>query len=204
MMIAVFLNFTTNDKKNRRFRKNGMSMNTIRSKSWHSVTLILLILSGLVLVNVAVFASEFSSVHLMQWIYTLNPRCWPVWYAWNFWLLAAGTGCYLLLKNCEKRKAATYVLMGTWLTVGLIVFTFSFFCKMLRIQAYYVLMWLLTVPHEYFYKPFISIPLTEFSATGTLSWKLLILPLLGIAGIAFLIRWGRKKKNQAGLLRNQS
>lgn len=175
-------------------------MNEMARKSWRTMVLTGMIIGGLVMVNVAfLFSTGISDVHIMQWVYTLSPRTWPVWYAWNFWILATGIGLYLLSKKYELGKTSTYVLAGTWLFVGLIFFTCSFFCKMLRIQAYYLLTWCLNIPYEYFYKPFVSIPLTEFSATGTISWKLLILPLIGIAGVAFLIRWGKKRKSKRNI-----
>ena len=77
------------------------------------------------------------------------------------------------------------------------IFFSSFVCRALRIKAYYIFAWGMDFPYTHFYKPLIYAPMTELSATGTLSWKLLILPTLCLAGFWGLLRFAKTKKQHS-------
>ena len=179
--------------------KEVIKTENIKTYRTQGMSLWMLVVFGLVLINVSCFFIESVSLEAIVSfsVNLLAPRCWPVWYSWILWLLVFGFGLSAILTKYERKRGSRFAVWLTTVGVGCIFFFSSFVCRALRIKAYYIFAWGMDFPYTHFYKPLIYAPMTELSATGTLSWKLLILPTLCLAGFWGLLRFAKTKKQHS-------
>jgi len=144
---------------------------------------------GLILLIVGVLVStvDLDRRTLAQVVFRLDPRYWPLWSLAVLWGIAAWLACDRLRRFDFVRRNLLPIRIGIIIAV---------LCWVAWLCEWTSIAFRKRIYHG-IYAQYIIGPMSEYQANGTLSWKLLILPTLGIVTIAsllFLAYRQRKKK----------
>ncbi len=151
----------------------------------------ILILS-LIALNIGVLFEtiEWDKHIFTRILYTLDPRHWPVWPSGILWGIVAWK-----FNNVLKQRFVFIDKRQSQIKPGIVIVTLLYIC------------WLAGWTGLRFYKQVYGLymlhivgPGAEYAITGTLSWKLLIAPMLAVMTIASLLYVAyiqRKKRNES-------
>lgn len=150
---------------------------SLRKAKWKAVfAASLALLAGLLIIG-----SSFATPRRISYLlYYLNWYHWPHWYSVNLWILAVGAAVNYLVRGKWARRLLLTVVLAAFFTVT------AFYSVWFHTLTYWIYC-LLIIIHYSVFRPYFYAPLTELFSSGTVTWRLFIVPGIVLAVIGFLL-----------------